>query len=91
MDCKKIQRVIFRFIYGESDGLELMSIKAHLDRCSECRRESEIIDGILMQIRGAVNIDAPPAGICDRMRERVRKDFPQHSDAPKGDPEPASE
>lgn len=74
MDCKKIQRVIYRFIYGESDEFELLHIKAHLDRCSECRREREIIAGILDQVRGAITIEAPPEGMCDRMRERLQSE-----------------
>jgi len=38
MDCKNIERIIYRYIYKEtSDERELVAVKAHLDKCKECR------------------------------------------------------
>lgn len=71
MDCKAIQQVIFRFIYGESSADELRHIKAHLDRCGECRKESEIIAEILERLKGALPDEPVPDGFRERMLARI--------------------
>lgn len=75
MDCKKIQHVIFRYIYGESDEVELRMVKAHLDRCTECRREREIIAGILSQVRGCFSVEEPPPGLREKTLDKVKSDL----------------
>lgn len=72
MDCKKVEDKIFRFLYGESDTHELEHIKAHLDRCGECRRQSEIIGEILTQVRNCLTDDPLPEGLRDRILLRIQ-------------------
>ena len=72
MDCKAIQQVIFRFIYGESTADELRKIKAHLDRCGECRSESALITEILEKLKGALPDEPVPEGFRERMLARIQ-------------------
>jgi predicted anti-sigma-YlaC factor YlaD len=72
MDCRKVERVIFRFIYGESDAYELRKIKEHLDRCGDCRKERDIISDILEQLKCGVPDDPIPDGFRERMLARIR-------------------
>jgi anti-sigma factor (TIGR02949 family) len=74
MDCKMVERVIYRFIYGESDTHELVKIKEHLERCGECRRERELIEEILEQIKAALPEDPVPAGFRERMLARINNE-----------------
>lgn len=71
MDCKAIQKEIFRFIYGESTADELRKIKAHLDRCGECRAESAMIAEILEQLKHALPDEPVPVGFRERMLARI--------------------
>ena len=72
MDCKKVERAIFRFLYGEADAYELKSIKQHLDRCGHCVRESEIIGEILDQLRNSMTDDPVPDGLRERILEKIQ-------------------
>jgi len=72
MDCKKVQKQIFRFIYGESDVFELRAIKAHLEICNACEAEHKIIEGILVQMKSSVPDDPVPDGFKERVLSQVR-------------------
>ncbi len=75
MDCKKIQQVIYRFIYGESNTIELRKIKAHLERCSSCQEERLIIEEILVQLKTeatAAKEDCPEC-VKDRMLDGIKR------------------
>jgi anti-sigma factor (TIGR02949 family) len=72
MDCKAIQQVIFRFIYGESSADELRKIKAHLDRCGDCKAEGEVIAEILEKLKGALPDEPVPDGFRERMLARIQ-------------------
>lgn len=72
MDCRMVQKLIFRFIYGEADAYELRKIKEHLDICRRCRRESEIIADILEQLRLGLPEDPVPEGFRTRVLARVQ-------------------
>ena len=72
MDCKAIQQTIFRYIYGETSVDELKRIKAHLDRCGECRAEGEVIAEILEKLKNALPDDPVPEGFRERMLERIQ-------------------
>lgn len=71
MDCKMVERVIYRYIYGESDATELRKIKDHLDRCGECRRESAIIADILEHMKQAIPDDPVSDGFKERILARI--------------------
>ena len=71
MDCKAVQNVIFRYLYGESSVDELRHIKAHLDRCRQCRAESDIIADILERLREGLPDEPVPEGFKERMLERI--------------------
>lgn len=70
MDCKAIQQAIYRFVYGESDSTELRQIKSHLDRCKECRQESDLITDILGKLKSHATAERG-AGLPDGCRERI--------------------
>jgi mycothiol system anti-sigma-R factor len=72
MDCKAIEREIFRFIYGEGDADRLRRIKAHLDVCGHCARERDIITGILAQLKDGYPDDPVPAGLRERVLASIR-------------------
>jgi anti-sigma factor (TIGR02949 family) len=72
MDCKMVERVIYRFIYGESDAHELKKIKEHLERCGECRRERDLIEEILGQLKEALPEAPVPDGFRERMLARIK-------------------
>ena len=67
MDCKAIEREIFRFIYGEGDAIRLRLIKEHLDKCGHCTRERDIIADILAKLKDGY----PDEPLPDGLRERV--------------------
>lgn len=72
MDCKKVEQAIFRFLYGESDTYELKNIKQHLDRCGDCKHESEIIGEILAQMRNCMTDDPVPDGMRERILAKIQ-------------------
>jgi anti-sigma factor (TIGR02949 family) len=71
MDCKMVERVIYRFIYGESDSHELTKMKQHLDRCGECRKQRDIIEDILQQLKRGLPDDPVPEGFRERVLQRI--------------------
>ncbi len=71
MDCKKVEKVVFNYLYGECEVDELRLIKEHLDKCGDCRRESEIIADILSQLKETVTHDPVPEGLRDRMLAKI--------------------
>jgi predicted anti-sigma-YlaC factor YlaD len=73
MDCRNIQRVIYRFIYNESDERELLAVKAHLDKCQTCREEAEAIAGILRRLKGGAQPDPVPEGAKERMLKEIHR------------------
>ena len=70
MDCKAIQQAIYRFVYGESDSTELRQIKGHLDRCKECKQESELIGDILGKLQSHAK-EERSAGLPEGCRDRI--------------------
>jgi hypothetical protein len=81
MDCKKFQQVIYRFIYGESNTIELRKIKAHLERCQGCEKERLIIEDILVQLKtDASDCQEPcPDGMKERLLSRIKADAKEAS------------
>lgn len=73
MDCRNIQRVIYRFIYNESDERELKAVKAHLDKCHQCREEAETIAGILRRLKSGAEPEPVPEGAKDRMLKEIHR------------------
>lgn len=73
-----IEKVIYRFIYGESSTEELRHIKKHLDLCGHCVREKSIIEEILQQLKDGVEEEPLPDGLRDRVLEKI------HSEAEAG-------
>jgi len=71
MDCRKVEQVIFRFLYGEASVDELRHIKLHLDKCGHCRRESEIIAMILSQLKDSMTADPVPEGLKERVLAKI--------------------
>jgi hypothetical protein len=78
MDCKAVQKVIYRFVYGESDSAELQLVKRHLDRCRECEQERALITDILSKITTAAKDDGPealPTGCRERILAAIHKNI----------------
>lgn len=78
MDCKAVQKVIFRFVYGESDQTELLQVKRHLDRCRECEQERELIGSILDKIKIAASSDNAedlPTGCRERILAAIHRNI----------------
>jgi anti-sigma factor (TIGR02949 family) len=67
MDCKAIEREIFRFIYGEGDVVRLQRIKDHLDKCNHCTRERDIITDILAKLKDGYPDEPLPEGLRERI------------------------
>jgi len=73
MDCRNIQRVIYEFLYGEADERKLVTIKAHLDKCQECKKEAEAIASLLRFIKSGAKTDPVPEGARDRMLKEIHR------------------
>ncbi|MDQ3023244.1 MAG: zf-HC2 domain-containing protein [bacterium] len=73
MDCRNIQRVIYEFIYDEADERKLMTIKAHLDKCKECKEEAEAIAGILRRIKEGAKMEEVPQTARERMLKEIHR------------------
>jgi len=71
MDCKAVQQVIFRFIYGECDSYTLQKVKEHLDVCGACRRERDIIQEILTKLKDGLVEEPVPESFRQRVMARV--------------------
>jgi anti-sigma factor (TIGR02949 family) len=84
MDCKAVQKVIYRFVYGESDQAELMQVKRHLDRCHECEQERQLIGDILNKIQTIAaqeNTEALPHGCRERILGKIHSSLQQEDRA----------
>jgi uncharacterized Fe-S cluster-containing protein len=73
MDCRKIQQVIYRFIYGESSTVELRRVKMHLDRCHHCEKERQMIADILDHLKDELADEPLPDGCRERMLEKIKQ------------------
>lgn len=83
MDCKAVQKVIYRFVYGESDGAELLQVKRHLDRCRECDQERELIGSILSKIQAVAEsekAEALPTGCRERILAAIHQNLSQSAE-----------
>jgi predicted anti-sigma-YlaC factor YlaD len=78
MDCKAVQRAIYRFVYGEGDEHELVEMRNHLDRCKECREEQALIDSILAKLHAHATEErcaCLPDGCRERMLDGIRRNI----------------
>lgn len=75
-DCNKIKNDMVAYIYNETDEKTNREIKAHLESCTECRREYEKLREVLLyadslkedidKAVGSVDWDALPSQIAER-------------------------
>ncbi len=54
MNCREVQRKLSAYMDCEMDGAASREIGAHLEACSECRRELETLSGVDALVRGAL-------------------------------------
>src|SRR5688500_16937187 len=73
MDCRNIERIIYRFIYKETDERELLAVKAHLDKCKECKEHAETIAAILRQLKEGAKMEAVPETARERMLKEIHR------------------
>jgi predicted anti-sigma-YlaC factor YlaD len=73
MDCRNIERIIYRFIYKETDERELLAVKAHLDKCKECREHAETIAAILRKLKEGAQMEAVPETARERMLREIHR------------------
>lgn len=72
MDCKKVQDVIFNFVYGESSEAELEATRDHLEKCGDCARERQVIEKLLSKIKGC-EAQEPVSDDCrNRMLSKIK-------------------
>jgi hypothetical protein len=81
MDCKAVQKVIYRFVYGESDAVELQQIKRHLERCKDCEKERALINDILDRISAGAENDTErmPTDCRNRILAAIHRNMTQPS------------
>ncbi|GEM_PF-6017474 len=60
MNCNRIQEHLSAFIDGELESSLVPSVKAHLIRCSVCRKEKEQLETFSASIRAIPPVTAPP-------------------------------
>lgn len=82
MDCKKIQDVIFNFVYGESSEAELEATRDHLEKCGDCARERQVIEKLLSRIKSCDEGEAVPEDCRDRMLSKIKNSLA--GDEPRG-------
>lgn len=72
MDCKKIQDVIFNFVYGESSEAELEATRDHLEKCGDCARERQVIEKLLSKIKSTNDHEAVTDDCRNRMLNKIK-------------------
>ncbi len=72
MDCKKIQDVIFNFVYGESSEAELLATRDHLEKCGDCAREKQVIEKLLDKIKNCEAQETVTEDCRDRMLSKIK-------------------
>ncbi len=79
-DCKKIRENIVAFLYGELGPEDQVSVKAHLDVCSHCRKEAKELEFVrkesgslisgMSEAMSSVDWDTLPGKIADEVLEQ---------------------
>ena len=72
MDCKKIQDVIFNFVYGESSEAELEATRDHLEKCGDCARERAVIERLLSKIKSSDQQEPVSDDVRNRMLNKIK-------------------
>ena len=84
MNCNEAGTLVARYVDGEVDSLEGLSIEQHLDGCAACAAKHQGLLALRAQIRAEVPyFPAPPA-----LRERVRAQLTNARDVAPARPRP---
>jgi anti-sigma factor (TIGR02949 family) len=81
MECNEVRPLIDAYVDRELSSSEARSVQAHLERCAECRRESEAVLALSRVVREAEYHRAP-----EWLRSRILTSLPQ-ARAPEPDAE----
>ncbi len=76
MNCKKFQRELPAYLYGEISEKERESFGGHAETCPACRRLLEELEETVSRLADAPGPEFPPGELTalrGRVRERVRR------------------
>ncbi|MFH1245022.1 MAG: zf-HC2 domain-containing protein [Candidatus Omnitrophota bacterium] len=76
MDCRKIRRLLNRYIDKEIAGREVTLVEAHLKECVDCRRELAAIEAVqaLMTQKGKIAVQGDfLSGLRDKLQAQPQK------------------
>jgi anti-sigma factor RsiW len=69
MSCRAVQIKLSAYLDGEMTGSEMLSVRAHVNQCPDCRQELESLRNIQLILRGLpIGAEPSPAAIESVLR-----------------------
>jgi len=76
MNCRYVHARLSAYIDGELPGNEMLAIRSHVSRCSECEQEEKELRSC-KRLMGAMPLMVPSDGFEDRLLRAVRTSEPK--------------
>lgn len=73
VDCAEAERRLLRYLDRELTLREEQEVRMHLDLCENCRTRYQFEERLKRLVRQRGAEPAAPAGLRDRIRQRVRE------------------
>lgn len=73
VDCAEAERRLLRYLDRELTLREEQEVRMHLDLCENCRTRYRFEERLKRLVRQRGAEPAAPAGLRDRIRQRVRE------------------
>jgi anti-sigma factor RsiW len=70
MNCKKVRRKLVAYLDGELREKEALSVKEHLTKCAECKKEADLLEKSFYLLTSPERIE-PSEDFVDNLRERI--------------------
>ena len=72
MNCRNVLHKLSAYIDGELTGAEMLSIRSHLSKCSDCSREERSFQRAFKRLLGSLPCVEPPSGLEERLIGALR-------------------
>ena len=76
MNCHEVRQVVFLVTDNEAGQEVVISFRQHLETCSECARQAQYLQRLLMLVRQRCCRVSAPAHLRLRILATVRRDGP---------------
>ena len=60
MNCRRVNALLSAYLDGELTGFEMLQIRDHIARCSDCREEQESLQSIKSMLAALPQHDPDP-------------------------------